>query len=356
MRLKFLDAFFLIVLGGLTIAFYQIIAPFLLVIFLAIVAANIFGGMFRKLERRMPRLRPLAAAITVLTLAFIIVVPVSLVGVVVASQAVRGYESLLSIWPDLSAEVGQIELFRGLRELPLVGEYMSQFETRTLNEVLVEVFNLTSNFILDVTQRSFASFTSAAVNFLFMLLVMFFVLLDGRKFLRGIRNLTPMSDREMNELIRETLHTTNATLISTFIIGVIEGTYGAVLFTVFGLPTPALWGVIMVIVSMIPPFGTIIVLAPAGIIMIVGDQILPGVLMLILGVGGVAVSQNVIKPKLLGTRTGLHPLLVVISTIGGILWLGLIGVLVGPLLASLFLVMWRQFGKRFHSVLEEKNE
>ena len=356
MKLRLLDVFFLLVLFGLTVAFYNIIAPFLLVIFLAIVAANITGGMFTTIARKMPKLRPLAAGITVITSALVILVPVTIIGIVVAGQALRGYESLMAVWPDLSSEINDIELFQGLRELPFLGQYMAQFETLTLNELLLEAFNITSSFILELSQRSFASISSALINFVFMLFVMFFVLLDGRKLLRVIRELTPMSDHELNELIRETFHTTNATIISTLIIGILEGTFGAVLFTIFGLPTPALWGVIMMIVSMIPLVGTNIVLTPAGIIMILGGQVLPGILLIVLGFAGVAISQNVIKPKLLGNRTGLHPVLVLLSTIGGILWLGLIGFLVGPLIASLFIVAWRQFGKRFQTVLKDKNE
>ena len=68
--------------------------------------------------------------------------------------------------------------------------------------------------------------------------------------------------------------------------------------------------------------------------------------MILLGLGGVAITQNVVKPKLLGDRTGLNPALALLATIGGIAWLGLIGFLVGPLLASLFIVVWQQFGKR----------
>ena len=64
--------------------------------------------------------------------------------------------------------------------------------------------------------------------------------------------------------------------------------------------------------------------------------------MIALGMAGVAITQNLIKPKLLGNRSGLHPALALLATIGGIMWLGLIGFLVGPLLASLFIVVWQQ--------------
>jgi predicted PurR-regulated permease PerM len=74
-----------------------------------------------------------------------------------------------------------------------------------------------------------------------------------------------------------------------------------------------------------------------------------------LGFGGVALTQNVVKPKLLGDRAGLHPGLVLLSTIGGIAWLGLIGFLVGPLLAALFIIVWEQFAKRYSQALSTKH-
>ena len=106
---------------------------------------------------------------------------------------------------------------------------------------------------------------------------------------------------------------------------------------------------------MIPLIGTNLVLVPAGAILILTGRIFAGSAVIVLGLAGVAVTQNLIKPKLLGDRSALNPALALLATIGGILWLGLIGFLVGPLLASLFIVVWQQFGKRYRTELSMKD-
>jgi predicted PurR-regulated permease PerM len=173
--------------------------------------------------------------------------------------------------------------------------------------------------------------------------------------LHRIYDTLPVSNTELDELTREAVNTTAATLISTVIIGLIEGTFGALLFIIFGLPSPFLWGVVILILSMIPMIGTNLVLAPAGIILALSGSLFSGLLLVLLGLAGVSFTQNVLKPKLLGERAGLHPAVVLLATLGGIAWLGLIGFLIGPLLASLFIVVWRQFGKRYQHELSMKN-
>jgi predicted PurR-regulated permease PerM len=128
-----------------------------------------------------------------------------------------------------------------------------------------------------------------------------------------------------------------------------------VLFLVFGLPSPFLWGVITMVLSMIPLIGTNIVLIPTGLITLFSGRPAAGLIIIITGAVGVAITQNVVKPKLLGDRTGLHPALALLATIGGIAWLGLIGFLVGPVLAALFIVVWRQFARRYRTLLDGKN-
>jgi predicted PurR-regulated permease PerM len=109
------------------------------------------------------------------------------------------------------------------------------------------------------------------------------------------------------------------------------------------------------VLSMIPLIGTNIVLIPTGLITLFSGRPAAGLIIMITGAVGVAITQNVVKPKLLGDRTGLHPALALLATIGGIAWLGLIGFLVGPVLAALFIVVWRQFARRYRKLLDGKN-
>jgi predicted PurR-regulated permease PerM len=134
-----------------------------------------------------------------------------------------------------------------------------------------------------------------------------------------------------------------------------EGALATALFAVFRLPSPFLWGIIVMVLSMIPLIGTNLVLFPAGILTIVSGRPFAGLAILVAGTVGVFFTQNVVKPKLLGDRSGLNPALALLATVGGIAWLGIIGFLIGPVLASLFIVVWRQFALRYKTLLAGKD-
>ena len=355
-KIRIIEAFFLVILVGLSYGFYLVMQPFILNIFLAAIFTSVLFPASDRLTRRLGGRRAVASLLMVLFVFVVVAVPVSIIGILVYSEAISGYAELVSRVPDIAERLSRVSLLEWARDLPGIGEYVTELEPLQLSEALRDAVRTGSNFVLTATQRSFFSTAGALVNFILVLLLMFFFFQSGRQLLATVYNVVPMPNRDLRAIADETRRTTTATLISTLLIGLIEGSYGAILFLIFGLPSAFLWGIVIMVLSMIPLIGTNLVLVPAGIILIVSGRVIAGIVMIALGLGGVAVTQNVIKPKLLGDRSGLHPALALLSTIGGIAWLGLIGFLVGPLLASLFLVIWGQFASRYRHALVERNE
>lgn len=353
-RIRVVELFFLGVLAAITYAFYQVVTPFWLDIFLATVLTAILYPLFNRLSRAI-RSRHAAAGLIVVVVLVGVAVPVAIIGTLVYTEAVGGYSRIVANWPQLSRRLDRIEILEDLGSIPVIGEYLGEIDALDLEEILRNTVGTASNFVLNVTQQSFVSITQAVLHFAVVLFLMFFLFLEGPKLARRVKRIIPLSDAETDHLSAETVRITGATLVSTLLIGFIEGAFGTTLFIVFGLPSPFLWGLLMLIVSMIPLVGTNIILVPASVILIVTGRPLAGVVMLVLSLAGITLSQNLLKPFLLGGRSGLHPAVVLLSTIGGIAWLGLIGFLVGPLIASLFIVVWSQFGKRYRLQLERKN-
>lgn len=354
-RIRVLEIFFLLLLIALTYGFYRVMQPFLLNLFLALVFTSILFPSFEKLRSRLGDRAGPASAIMVLLVFVVIAVPVTVIALLVYSEAIAGYAAVVERLPNLAVQLNGVALLDWASEVPILGQYAENLQNVELNELLRNSISTMSNFILTATQRSFVSVSAAIANFLLFLLVMFFMFYGGREMATGIYNVLPIPNRELREIAEDARRTTTAALISTFLIGIIEGSYGAVLFVIFGLPSPFIWGVVIMVFSMIPLIGTNLILVPAGVILIVTGRIFAGITMIVLGLAGVAVTQNLIKPKLLGDRSGLNPALALLATIGGIMWLGLIGFLVGPLLASLFIVVWQQFGKRYRKELSMKD-
>ncbi|MFW5684605.1 MAG: AI-2E family transporter [Spirochaetota bacterium] len=354
-RIRVIEVFFLLMLIGLSWGFFLVMRPFILNTFIAAIFTSVLSPAHERLKRSMRGRGGLAALLMVLLVFIVVAVPVSIIGVLVYSEAVSGYSAVVQQVPQLTSRLADIRLLEWARDVPMLSDYLDELEPLQLSEMVRNAVRTVSDFVLSATQRSFVSASTALANFVLVLLLMFFFFQSGRQFLAAIYNVVPMPNRELREIAEETRRTTTATIISTLLIGVLEGLYGAALFLVFGLPSPFLWGIVIMVLSMIPLVGTNLVLVPAGIVLMVTGNVLGGIAVVLLGFGGVAVTQNVIKPKLLGDRTGLNPALALLSTLGGIAWLGLIGFLVGPLIASLFIVIWQQFAIRYHHELSERD-
>ncbi len=350
-----MELFFLLVLAALTYGFFVVMRPFLVIIFLAAVFSSVLYPTFTRLSSRLGG-RTVAAGVIMVVLVFVVVsVPVTIIAMLVYSEAVTGSAAVMARAPELAGRLGDLRLLAWAQELPFLGDYLRGLEPIELSDVVREAFRTSTALVLSATQQSFVSAGAAVAGFLLSLLLMFFFFQSGSRLVATVYSIIPMPNRELREIADETRKTTAATLTATLLIGLMEGIYGAILFLVFGLPSPVIWGIIIMVLSMIPLIGTNLVLVPAGIILIVSGRVVAGVLMIVLGLGGVAVTQNVVRPKLLGDRSGLHPALALLSTIGGIMWLGVIGFLIGPLVASLFIVIWRQFAIRYQRELAERD-
>ncbi|MDA3949507.1 MAG: AI-2E family transporter [Spirochaeta sp.] len=350
-----LEAVFLVVLVIFSVAFVRIMQPFILAGFIALVLANIFHRPYAYLVKKTGRPR-VAATLTILTVFVTVAVPLTAVVTLVTAELARSVANIQGNWSTIQEAIQLRALIESGRALPILGGVIDQFSGDDLSSRVREIFATTGDYLINLSQRSIGNAAAALLNFLVVLLLVFFFLLDGRRIVDRLYETIPISNHEIDQIVAETFSTTSATLISTIIIGLLEGALATVLFVIFGLPSPFFWGVVTMVLSMIPLIGSNLIIIPAGLVVLFSGDLVAGIMIIIAGVVGVAITQNLVKPKLVGDRSGLHPALALLSTIGGIAWLGLIGFLVGPVLASLFIVVWRQFARRYRSLLDGKNE
>ena len=272
----------------------------------------------------------------------------------VSAEATDGYIHFQKVWPEIQKNLFQNEYFKRLETLPLMGENFGSLKEFDIGYRIGQILNSAVGFFVKTLQQAFLNTTIIFFHFIIALYLIYFLLIDGVTFGKKISELIPLTDKDKNDLYERGIRVTKGTLYGTIMIGVGEGIFGGVLFTIFGIKGPFLWGTIMMILSMIPLVGTNGILLPVSIYFLLTSQYLSGVLILIIGCGGILISQNIIRPKLVGDHSGIHPAIIVLSTLGGMTWLGLIGFLVGPILASLFIAVWQQFGKKYRPQYSKK--
>ena len=226
-----------------------------------------------------------------------------------------------------------------------------------LRAVIIEKAGLVVGNITSFLIDSLSSVTKLTVTALFssviMLYVMFYFLTMGEVLLLRILYFLPLHDRDERRLLRRFTSVTAATLKGTLIIGALQGLICGMAFAFAGIQGPVFWGSIMAVISIIPVFGTAIVWLPAlCILALQGNFIGVGILAVLCG--AVAGNlDNVLRPRLVGKDTGMHDLLVLFGTLGGISMFGILGIILGPIVAALFITVWEIYGKVFEAYLPD---
>jgi predicted PurR-regulated permease PerM len=196
-----------------------------------------------------------------------------------------------------------------------------------------------------------AAATRGTLSFFLQLFVllyaMFFFLLDGPAILRKILYYIPLDPAEEEALLERFVSVTRATLKGSLLIGVIQGATAGLAFWVTGVPGPAFWGTVMVVLSVIPALGAALVWVPAVVYLFLVGKVAAGVGLLIWCALVVSTIDNFLRPRLVGRDARMSDLLILLSTLGGIFVFGAVGFIVGPIVAALFVSIWHIYGETF---------
>lgn len=182
---------------------------------------------------------------------------------------------------------------------------------------------------------------------------MFYFLTMGDVLLRKILYFLPLDDLNEQLLLNRFTSVTRATVKGTLIIGIIQGTICGIAFAIAGIGGPVFWGSLMAVMSIVPAFGTAIIWFPALVILALAGNF-TGVIVLAILCGAVAGNlDNIIRPRLVGKDTEMHDLFVLFGTLGGLSMFGLLGIIIGPIIAALFITIWEIYGVAFKDYLPD---
>ncbi len=320
---------------------YQILSPFLSSIVWAILLAMVFYPLFKKLQRLLKKKEFLSAPIMTLLVLIIIVLPFTLLMVSLASEVVDVYHRV-----EEMIKTGQLQAYlERMKELPILkwilatlGQYIDLSQTDPL-PLLLKNLKQISTFIFNQTTTLLKGFSTFIAGFFFTLLSLYYLFKDGNRFFKGLKEIIPLPSKERDLLIQRFKDMIYATLYGGILIALIQGLLGGLSFWILGLPSPIFWGTAMALLSFIPIGGTALIWAPAAFLLLIGGAILKGLILLGVGVFVISLVDNLLRPFFISSRTNIHPLLLFFAVLGGIQAFGLIGLVAGPLVATLFLTM-----------------
>ncbi len=346
---RFSVAAFLVTLAGITILAAWVSAPVIVPLLLAALTAGLGEPLRTWLDRRLPGGRRISSGITTFLLVLLLLVPLaSAVFLAARSLTELLSEQLDNTEPLRDAVEGSINRLRFGPLGAIVGP-RGIADTDTVFEAVSE----TMGGIVESLTEMALDVPRLALMFVIYLYALYFFLADGPMIRREIVSAIPLRGREKEEFSNTFLIVGKATMKGTLIIGAIQGTIGGLVFWFLGLPAPLLFGVLFALLAAIPNFGAILIWLPATIMLAAAGDLLRAVLMAVLGGGLIAGADYLIRPLIIKTDSQLHEVLALTGIIGGIAAFGVVGLLFGPIIMSLFVAIWRTFRGRFHTELED---
>jgi len=330
----------LLLLAGAAVA--VLFVPFATAALIAAVLAALLHPMHRWLAEKVRLGRVWASFVSCLIVFFLIVIPVITVAALTINEA-RGAIAYLAEHPEIT-ESGITYVREISAQLPFLDEGSLASAIRSGGSVAI-----------DLLQKTYAGVS----QFFFWLFIFFFSLfyffIDGERIVKKFMRLSPLKDDQERELMREFVSISRATLKGTVVIGIIQGTLGGLLFAALGVPSPVTWGVVMILLSIIPVLGSGLVWTPVGVAMLFSGQVWQGAVILGFGFGVISTIDNILRPKLVERDSQMHPLLVLFATLGGIFLFGIIGFIIGPIIVAMFLALLRIYEREFAPQLREYN-
>jgi predicted PurR-regulated permease PerM len=314
---------------------YLIVQPFIAAITIAVAAAVATHRPHAWLRRRMGS-QTAAAAVSVVLVAGLIVIPLTLLITYLVRQVMASIQGLQA--------GGGISEWRRIVNLPPVLGRALDWALANL-ELQTQLAGLGQG-LAGHAGNLLAGSVNLVAQLVIMLFVLFFVYRDRDQALRALRHLVPLSDEEarrMGKRVEDTiLATVNGSLTTAFVQALLAG----VMYTVLGVPAAVIWGCATFIVALIPMFGTFMVWGPIAVFLVLSGSWVKAVILVAWGALAVSTIDNLLYPYLVGDRLRLHTVPTFFAILGGIEVFGPVGVLLGPVTLAVTLGLLEVWGAR----------
>jgi predicted PurR-regulated permease PerM len=318
----------------LLILCWLLIQPFLSPIAWALALAVIAHPLHSWIARRIHK-PGLAAGLTVLVIAVVIVGPAIFVGNSIVREVSTGVTAIQS---DLADGKWREQLARS----PRLSGAFSAIEQQV--DLGAQIEGMTTEVGKRVTQLVTGS-AWVVVELLLTLFVLFYLFRDRREALGTLRSLVPLSRSETDKVFTRVADTIHATIFGTLVVATVQGALGGLMFWWLGLPAPILWGAVMALLAIVPVLGAFVIWVPAAIFLGVNGEWGKAAILAAWGGIVVALIDNLLYPILVGKRLRLHTVPVFFAIVGGLAVFGAEGLILGPVILALtdaILEIWRR--------------
>jgi predicted PurR-regulated permease PerM len=330
----------------------RILAIFMSVIFMALVAAAVLYHPFRWLAALLNGRRRIAAGLICLVLVVGLMVPSAWLAIEVSRETIAFYHLSTQ---QLNEHTLSDAISSYQAEIDQLNQLLAPIGASVTPDEIVERISTAAAGIGRFFYRQGVSIATGLVRFvigfLVWVLTLYFLLVDGRELRQWFRAVIPLAADEQNLVRTRFVDMAGSLVIGNGIAGVIQGIGGGLVFYLLGLQGPVLWGVVMAILGWIPLIGISAVYIPAWVILMLAGEPGKAFALLIPLMIVATVSESILKPILVGRRTQLPTLLVFFALLGGFDAFGPVGLIVGPMMMTVFLALVEIYRDRYQPFL-----
>ncbi len=331
---RFYFIIMLAITAGLGYLTFQILSPFITSIVWGIVLSIVFYPVYNYLARYL-KWKSLASFIVLVIIIAIIIGPFSYFSYLLISEL-----------QDISRHVdtGKMELLHDVMSYPTVHYLLDWISTifhlpfteADIEKTLIDNALLMGKDLIGKIPSGLGSVVTVFINFIFMVLAIFFMLKDGAVFLRKSRDYMPFSEQQKERLASQIRDIVISTIYGGVLVAVLEGITGGIAYSALGLKSPVLWGAATAISSFIPMVGSFAIWGVIALYLFVQVSVMKGVILVLIGILGISFIDYALRPVVIGSRTRMPVIIIFFSVLGGIKFFGLLGFIMGPLVVALF--------------------
>lgn len=326
---------------------FMIFRPYLGIMVFSGILAVLMHPVYRWLKARFGGNVMIAAMSTVFLTLILVLIPLMFVVGTLVTEVIQLFNAV-RMQVDFGDISGSLAKILGPEQAALVAQEAGRAVRDAATYVQPFVSSLTTNIA-----ALFANTFAFVLGFFILLMGMYYLLKDGGEFKRQLLDLSPLADEDDTTIFDRIIDAIKAVAYGQFVISIIKGIIGGLIFLILGLPAPVFWGTMVAFTNFIPGIGTALVTVPFIVYLFAVGRfgsalILAAVSMLVIGL-----VDNFLTPQVMRSRIKIHPLLILLSMLGGLGFFGPMGLFFGPIVLSVTLALVEIYKKEFRVAVEK---
>lgn len=335
---------------------FAVIRPYLHPILLAVILGFVMSPVHQKIERFVGGRKNTAAGLSCVLLTLVVVLPLFFIMFAMIRQAVTSFNAISEFIASgraaalldhpLAVKAGGMVS----HILPDIRKFVPDLASVKLDKLAMETTTTLGRNLLNQSGHLVGNIGALIANFGLMLFTFFFVVRDEEIIQDRLLHLIPLTSTQERQIVDKIKEVAKSALLGTFVTAMAQGFAGGLAFFICGLPG-LFWGMVMAFASLIPMVGTALIWGPACIYLLISGSPWLALFLLIWSAVVVGGIDNFVRPLFMQGGSDMHTLVIFFSILGGINIFGLMGLLYGPLLFGLALVLIYIYNMEFKEFL-----